>query len=199
MLLLLVALESSYRDERNGLSAVDDDIIKRISENDNAAFRILYEATEKPLFGVALSILKDRYDAEDALHDTYIKLKSCAHLYEGRGKPMAWLFTITRNLCLMKLREKSRYAELGRLEDDISFSCVTDHDGRLVLESAMNGLGEDERQIVMLHAVSGLRHREIAQLLELPLSTVLSKYNRAIKKLKNILNAPDAGIRTAAG
>ena len=186
MLLLLVALESSYRDERNGLSAVDDDIIKRIGEDDNEAFRILYEATAKPLFGFALSILKDRYDAEDALHDTYIKLK-------------AWLFTITRNLCLMKLREKSRYAELGRLEDDISFSCVTDHDGRLVLESAMNGLGEDERQIVMLHAVSGLKHREIAQLLELPLSTVLSKYNRAIKKLKNILNAPDAGIRTAAG
>lgn len=82
MLLLLVALESSYRDERNGLSAVDDDIIKRIGEDDNEAFRILYEATAKPLFGFALSILKDRYDAEDALHDTYIKLKSCAHLYQ---------------------------------------------------------------------------------------------------------------------
>ena len=45
-------------------------------------------------------------------------------------------------------------------------------------------LNQQERQIVVLHAVSGFRHREIAQLLQLPLPTVLSKYHRALKKLK---------------
>ena len=48
-------------------------------------------------------------------------------------------------------------------------------------------LSDGERQIVALHAVAGLRHRQIAALLELPLSTVLSKYARAIKKLKQYL------------
>ncbi|MDE6108593.1 MAG: helix-turn-helix domain-containing protein, partial [Oscillospiraceae bacterium] len=43
---------------------------------------------------------------------------------------------------------------------------------------------EEERQIILLHAVSGLKHREIAELLEKPLSTVLSKYNRGLKKMK---------------
>ena len=46
---------------------------------------------------------------------------------------------------------------------------------------------EQEQQIVVLHAVSGFRHREIASLLSLPLSTVLSKYHRAIKKLQHYL------------
>ena len=46
-------------------------------------------------------------------------------------------------------------------------------------------LSDEERQIITLHAVSGLKHRQIAELLDIPLSTVLSKYNRAIKKLRN--------------
>ena len=55
---------------------------------------------------------------------------------------------------------------------------------RVVLEAALRLLTGEERRIVMLHAVAGLKHRETAELLELPLSTVLSKYRRALKKLK---------------
>ena len=56
---------------------------------------------------------------------------------------------------------------------------------RLILTECMKLLSDEERQIVILHAVAGFKHRETAKLLELPLSTVLSKYNRAMKKLKN--------------
>lgn len=63
---------------------------------------------------------------------------------------------------------------------------VTTED-RLVLESMLAFLTDEERQIVTLHALTGLKHREIAALLELPLPTVLSKYNRALKKLKLVL------------
>ena len=51
----------------------------------------------------------------------------------------------------------------------------------------MERLSDEERQIVMLHAVAGFRHRETAALLTLPLPTVLSKYQRALKKLRTIL------------
>ena len=63
---------------------------------------------------------------------------------------------------------------------------------REVLSAALGVLGEQERQIVLLHAVSGLKHREIAQLMELPLATVLSKYHRGLKKLKKKLEGEDA-------
>ena len=57
---------------------------------------------------------------------------------------------------------------------------------RVILSECLRSLSDEERQIVMLHAVSGFKHREIAGLLEMPLSTVLSKYNRAMKKLRKI-------------
>ena len=62
----------------------------------------------------------------------------------------------------------------------------------LVLDAALTALADDERQIVLLHAVTGWKHREIAGLLELPLSTVLSKYRRALLKLKTKLEGGDA-------
>ena len=51
----------------------------------------------------------------------------------------------------------------------------------------MRVLGDEERQVVMLHAVAGFKHREIAQMLDMALPTVLSKYNRALKKLRTRL------------
>ena len=52
------------------------------------------------------------------------------------------------------------------------------------LRELMRTLTPEEREVVVLHAVSGLKHREIAALLDQPLSTVLSRYNRAIKRLQ---------------
>ena len=62
---------------------------------------------------------------------------------------------------------------------------------QMALLSLGLALGEEERQIVLLHAVTGLKHREIAALLELPLSTVLSKYHRALKKLREQLKGDE--------
>ena len=59
---------------------------------------------------------------------------------------------------------------------------------RLVLSAALQSLSEEERQIVTLHAVSGFRFREVASFLELPLNTVLSKYHRAMKRLRRQLS-----------
>ena len=52
-------------------------------------------------------------------------------------------------------------------------------------------LSDEERQIVVLYAMTGLKHREIADLLDLKLTTVLSKYSRAIKKLRSALKEAD--------
>ena len=59
--------------------------------------------------------------------------------------------------------------------------------GEAVTQEALARLSPEERQIVLLHAAAGLKHREIARLLELPLSTVLSKYHRGLKKLKALM------------
>ena len=112
--------------------------------------------------------------------------------YHPQGKPLAWMFTIARNLCYMKFRDQKHQADMG-LDDlngeEVGEFCLpleqmTD---AIVLKAALSILKEDERQIVLLHASAGLKHREIAADLGLPLATVLSKYNRAMKKLQQYL------------
>ena len=86
----------------------------------------------------------------------------------------------------MKLRaESGRFEALDDALPDAGFEpCTLD---RLTLEMAMSALSPEERQIVSLHAIAGLKHRETAELMGLPLATVLSKYHRALSKLKKRL------------
>lgn len=173
----------------NGDAGVLDRCLARIAEQDREALAELYRRTSPSVYGFALSVLKNAQDAEDVLHDCYVNIYSAAAGYHSSGKPMAWILTVTRNLCLARLRERKRSSDLpqedweryldGREE-------MTPED-RLVLTQCMRRLSDEERQIVTLHAVAGFKHREIAELLELPVSTVLSKYRRALKKLRHSL------------
>ncbi|MPM99489.1 hypothetical protein SDC9_146681 [bioreactor metagenome] len=153
------------------------------------ALEKLYRLTKSSVYGYSLSILRNRHDAEDVLQDTYVKVFTSSDSYHPGGKPLAWILTITRNLAADKFRA---YKKLAYFDEDTAEALFTDtsledSEDKMLLEAAMNILDYDERQIVMLHAVSGFLHREIAEFLKIPLSTVLSKYNRSIKKLKNAM------------
>ena len=164
-----------------------DTLLIEISKGNNDAFEKLYIDTKASVYGYALSILKNTHKAEDVLQDTYVKIMTAAHLYTPGTKPMLWILTITRNLCLMKLRENKRYGEMPDYEEVAVDSHETHFENKLVLNAAMKVLTSEESSIVVMHCVTGLKHREIAEIMSLPLSTVLSKYNRALKKLKNEL------------
>lgn len=163
-----------------------ESLLMRISNEDISALEQLYQQTYHAIYGFILSIMKNQHDAEDILQDTYIKIKTGAHLYKPKGKPLAWIFVIARNLSYMKLRHEKLYAStaIQELENSLDFSAVENNEDRLLLDAAFSILSDEERQIVILHANTGMKHREIAVLLKLPLSTVLSKYNRALKKLR---------------
>lgn len=166
-----------------------DDLLFRIAAGEQAALAQLYEHTQASVFGFALSILKNTHDAEDVLHDCYVAVWQGAAGYRSRGKPLAWILTVTRNLCLQQLRTRSRVSDLAP-EDWEPY--LADKEGvtledRSILRSCMEQLRDEERQIVILHALSGFKHREIAAILQLPLPTVLSKYHRAVKRLKQHL------------
>ena len=166
-----------------------DACLAATGKQDKEAFARLYTLAAPAVYSYALSILKHPAEAEDALQDTFLKLRSAAHLYEPQGKPMAWILTITRNICLMKLRQQRHLYALSpeELREEADFSPIQDLDDRLVLRTALQTLSDTECQIVVLHAVTGWKHREIAGMLQLPVSTVLSKYQRGLKKLRTEL------------
>ena len=154
----------------------------------------LYRRTRAAVYGLALSYLKNGAEAEDVAQDTFVKVWASAPSYRPQGKPMAWLLTIARNLALGRLRSAARIQDLSEAEWS-AFSIESDTltaDDRTVLGAALARLSDEERHIVVLHAVCGLKHREIAQFLDLALPTALSKYHRSLKKLKTILEGDDA-------
>ena len=172
---------------------IDEDLIVRIDRDDRSALEEFYTLTEPTLYSYVLAIVKNPYDTQDIVQDTYLKVRASAHLYQKQGKPLAWLFTIARNLAMDLFRRNSRFLseEAFEMDDTMEYSYVTEMTDRLVLETAMNILTERERQILLLHLVAGIRHREIAANLGLPLSTVLSCYQRTLKKLKRYLEGKE--------
>lgn len=169
----------------------EEKMILALARGDTNAMHDLYHATHVDIYGFALSIVKHHADAEDIMQEAYIKIYSAAPTYQPMGKPMAWVFTIVRNLAYTKLRDKKN-AHLPieeELDLDLDPICSphASVEDKLLLKAAMTVLSDEERQIIMLHIVSGLKHREISELLELNLSTVLSKYHRGLKKMKQQL------------
>ena len=172
MLTLPQTIEQDGTEDRREL----DRLLAGVAAGDRDALARLYRLTRTAVYGLALSYVKNPQDAQDIAQDAFVRIWDSAPQYQSQGSPMGWILTVTRNLALMKLRSRGR--EAGP-ED------------RALLEQALGTLEEQARRIVLLHAVTGLKHREIAQLLELPLATVLSKYHRALKKLKAQLEGDD--------
>ena len=105
---------------------------------------------------------------------------------------MAWLLTIVRNLCYNRIRAGKVCEDIAEY-DNLASASPDDSIDRMVLEQAMEILDSEERQVVVLHALTGLKHREIADILEVPVGTVLSKYNRALKKMRKELEGKGYG------
>ena len=170
----------------------DEALLKKVAEGDQEAFQQLYQNTDRTMYSFILSIIKHPQDAEEILQEVYLKIWTSAKSYKSQGKPLAWMFTIARNLCYMKFREQKHDSDItledlsgtetGEVCSEIEMAA-----DKMVLLAALSILKEEEREVVLLHTSAGMKHREIAASLKIPLATALSRYNRAMKKLENYL------------
>ena len=188
MLFLFSSLPSEAADARQLQEQRLHEALLRLAAGETDAMSVLYENSKTAVFALALSILKNRQDAEDILHDTFVQLYRMADRYDRGGRPLSWILTMTRNLCLMQLRRKSRTEvsaeDLEFPETENPFATAED---RMILQTAIRCLEDDERQIVMLHAVAGLKYREIAEQMHISLPAAVSRYHRALQKLQKHL------------
>lgn len=163
-----------------------EQLLLAVARGEQQALAQLYEQTRGAVYGFALSYLKHAQDAQDITQDVFVRVWESAGQYRPQGKPMAWLLAVTRNLSLMRLREAKRIHTMAEEEWDAipSPSPAVTPEERDLLQTALATLSERERQLVILHAAAGLKHRQAAQVMGLPLSTALSLYHRALKKLK---------------
>lgn len=180
-------------DSERTRAAVRDEDILAVARNGPDALRRLYEKTSKGVYAYALSLLKNAHDAEDVCQETFLSIYDKAGDYEPQGKPMAWIITVAKRHALTVLRKergKSHIEEAEKANAE-AFSRTENTEQRLLLQAATEVLNDDERQIVMLKAVAGMKAREIGKILGMPLNTVLSKYHRAIGKMRLYIEKED--------
>lgn len=167
-----------------------ENCIIKLGHGELSAMEELYLLTSKAVFAFALSFLHNGADAEDAMHDTYIAAFKAATDYQPQKKPIAWLIGIAKKVCLMRLREIRMHPNLpleGDVLDALPSLGKIPSDEALILRASLGKLTEEENRIVILYAVAGFKHREIAGFMKIPLSTELSKYRRAISKLRKMM------------
>lgn len=172
---------------------IQDLLLQKIAEGDMDALKDLYEMTSSSVYAFALSIVKNTATAEDVMQDTFVNISQNAGKYSSQGKPMAWIMTITKNLSLMKLKRMDNrntsledFTGIAQQKDDFLQS-----ERRIMLQKALSSLKDEDRQIVILHAMTGMKHREIAEIMKIPLPTVLTKYKRSLEKMRKFLGGDD--------
>ena len=129
---------------------------------------------------------KDRYTAEDAVQETFISIYANAKSYKVYKNPKAWIFTIAKNKAISIIRENARTTSLDTFENSMEDTVQTENIilDKIQADMLLSVLSEPDKKIVILHAVYGFKHREIAELMSLPLGTVTRRYKESIEKMR---------------
>ena len=189
----------------NKPTATDDDreielaLLARIAKRDRVAFEELYARYVNILYATAMKFLKEDADAQDVVQDVFIQIWDKAKLYDpGKGKPLTWALTLTRNRSIDRIRAIQRRT---RLRDDFEKETVADESTGVrealsgvdasekvqILRDAVGRLSAEQRRVIELAFFRGLTQSEIAASLGQPLGTVKARARRGLMKLKEIL------------
>lgn len=166
------------------MTDIQADTLRRIAEGDREAMAAFFEQRKTAVFRYALSILRDRYAAEDVTQEVFLRVFRSASQIREYGSTDAWVMAIARNTAFKHQKSESRYASVApdTLRD------VPDTEAHLGGQSGfldlIAPLDAVTRDIVSLHIIGGLKHREIASVLGCAESAVRKRYSRALKLLR---------------
>ena len=167
------------------------------------------------LFSTALRMTRSRSDAEDLVQETYIKGWRSFHTFQEGTNLRAWLFRIMTNTYINKYNAQKRkgtevelddieelflYKRLGSIDQSQLSSSAEDQMLELFtddeVKNALEELPEDFRVPVLLSDVDGFSYKEIAEMLEIPIGTVMSRLHRGRKAMQKMLYeyARDRGL-----
>jgi len=184
----------------------DEDLLRRLRRGEKDAFAFLVQRYERELFGYLCRYLGDRNLAEDVFQNTFLQLFLKSGQYEP-GRPVRpWLYTIATNQAIDALRRSGRHQAVSL---DEPRDAPGDGEAQNLLEmlenrepgpldqaqaqerrervrSAVDQLPEFLRQVLILAYYQGLKYREVAEVLGIPVGTVKSRLHAALVRLQEI-------------
>lgn len=181
----------------------DHELVLAVLDGDASAYKGLVERYQARIYSVCFSMVRNPEDARDLAQDAFVKAYQNLSRFQLRSSFYTWLCRIAMNVSIDFLRrQKVRAAEL--FEDGIatkesggvlSFGHQRENPAanlerkRLLerISQALEDLPEEQRQIVVLREIDGLSYKEIAEVLDIPEGTVMSRLFYARKKLQTAL------------
>ena len=169
-------------------------IIKKIQQGRRDALGMLWKSHSSNVLNLAFRMMKDRDEAEDVLMDIFVSVPAKIHKFRGESALGTWLFRLTVNECLMRLRSKKRHAELE--EEHIDFVTVSalgskheeqvDYDPEL-LEYGLSKLPAETRSMLWLKDAEDLSVKDLSEIYNMPEGTIKARLSRARTAVKNFL------------
>ncbi|MEW7989767.1 MAG: sigma-70 family RNA polymerase sigma factor [Candidatus Thiodiazotropha sp.] len=143
----------------------------------------------------ARSLTRDRHQSEDLVQDCLDRALSRMSQWQRDTNLRAWLFTIMHNLHVSSLRGRRHSTAWESLEQsETADQRQSGQEGMIQirdLEGALSRLSDEQREILMLVCVEGMRYEEVAQVLNIATGTVMSRLHRARKALRQILKGEE--------
>lgn len=161
-------------------------LVSQVAEGNEKALEALYLKYRVNVFRFALTIVGDVFLAEDVMQETFLKVCRRADTFRFGSNEKGWIMTIAHHTAVDMLREKRR--ELPKEEvrtETIGYmeTAAEKRDSDEAFLKILKPLKEVDRQIVSLHLIGELKHREIAKALGMSVGAVKKRYERAIIKL----------------
>jgi len=178
----------------------DDELLIKLSlEGDSRAYGEIVRRYENMVAGIVKGMLGDIQQAEDVGQDTFIRLYYSLSSFRGESKLSTYIQRIAINLSLNEIKRGKRFVSLFQRnnnddnapEKDFSDTIINteyDNDLKEVLEKAIAELPVDYKAVVVLRLIQGYSSKESAEILNLPIGTVLSRLSRARDRLKEEIN-----------
>jgi RNA polymerase sigma-70 factor (ECF subfamily) len=179
----------------------DRALVERCQAGELAAFEPLVEKYRQRVWRLAYNVLRDREEAWDVAQEGFIRAYQALPSFRGQSAFYTWLFRIVMNVAADRARQRAArgrafgtervpeeewermMADQGRAPDD----AAAQTEERERIDRALGTLSEDHRAIIMLSDLEGLSYREIAEVLGIPMGTVMSRLHNARKRLRNAL------------
>jgi RNA polymerase sigma-70 factor (ECF subfamily) len=176
----------------------DDQIIERTLAGETDAFSLLVQRWERPIYGLSLRMLGRDEDARDVCQETFLAAFRNLRKFRGEAKFSSWLYRIALNACHSRLRRNGNAAEqsLDEADDDgrkfelaaVDTESLTERlhrDQRAALvRRALQALPSEMRQVIVMKEYEELTFAEIAEILEIPVSTVKSRLYTGLQQMR---------------
>lgn len=186
----LASQEAEHQDERD---------IARFVAGETSSFGALMKRYQQRAYAIAISLTGNHDDAMDAVQKAFIRVYRALPRFR-RGEPFfPWLYRIVRNAALNQRRDERRH------RGEVPLEWVRRADGRPTplaetmaadlrrrLWAAIEDLAVEQREIFLLYHFQGLKYREIATTLDIPLGTVMSRLHSARQQLRRVLEEEES-------